>query len=164
MADPLNPAETVPQKSSKGKKPAWRTWLIFAAVLAGIYFGNTAVQTYLGKQALAQTGLELIDMNEALARARTENKLVLADMSAIWCPSCRKLDKQVLSNPAVKAAIARGYVFTRVEYESDEGRAFAKRYQVDGFPTLLVLDPQGELLRKLPLTFDPQHFISLLSS
>jgi len=139
------------------------SWLPYVLIPLVVYFGNVEVQSYLGRQALEETGLAHIPLNEALAKAGAENKLVLADMSAIWCPSCRKLDQQVLANDAVKQAIAKDYVFSRIEYESDEGEAFMVKYQVRGFPTLLILDAEGNKLTQLPLTFSPAAFIDMIS-
>ncbi len=131
---------------------------IFAVVVVALYFGNIAVQTHLGEKALAQTGLNALTLPEALEVAKSENKLVLADLSAIWCPSCRRLDREVLSDETVKAAINQRYAFARVEYDSDEGRAFMDTYNVRGFPTLLVLDAEGQLIKQLATSIDPEEF------
>jgi thiol:disulfide interchange protein len=34
-------------------------------------------------------------------------------MSAIWCPSCRKLDKQVFSDEQVKIQLNQDFVYAR---------------------------------------------------
>lgn len=144
------------------KKASWYSWIVFGLILAAAYFGNVELQTYLGRQALAEVKLDTQPLNQALAMAKTQDKLVLADMSAIWCGTCRKLDQEVFADDQVKTAIERDYVFSRIEYESPEGKAFAERYQVRGLPTVLVLDARGEIVQHLPLTFDPQSFINLI--
>ena len=111
---------------------------------------------------VAGTGFEAISLEQALAVAGANGKPVLVDMSAIWCASCRMLDKKVFGDPAVQQAIRSHYVFCRIEYESDQGEALMETYNVRGFPTLLILDAQGNLVRELPLTFDPEQFISLI--
>tara|TARA_R110000868_G_scaffold271248_1_gene530680 strand:- start:177 stop:494 length:318 start_codon:yes stop_codon:yes gene_type:complete len=82
--------------------------IILISVLG--YYGNKTVQTYLGQQAIDETGLEVLSLEQALEIAKSSNKLVLADMSAIWCPSCRKLDKQVFSDEQVKIQINQNFV------------------------------------------------------
>ena len=139
-----------------------RSFLIIAAVAAATYFINVEVQTRLGESALEETGLEMRSLEEAQALAAKENKLVLADMSAIWCPSCRKLDKEVFSDDGMKAAIGERFVFARIEYESDAGKDFMAEYAIRGFPTILALKPDGSLVSKLPLTFDPIAFAANL--
>ncbi len=130
-------------------------WLVYALVPLALYFGNVEVQTWRGEQALAATELHFASLEQALARARTSGKPVLADFSAIWCPACRRLHAEVFTDPAVKAAILAGYELSRIDYESPEAPAFMARYGVTGFPTLLVLDQDGQMLRKLPSGFDP---------
>lgn len=120
------------------------------------------MQRHLGEKAFAATGLEANSLSAAMATAKAENKLVLADLSAVWCPSCRTLDREVLSNETVKAAIDAKYVFTRIEYDSQDGQSFMETYNVRGFPTLLVIDANGKMLRKLATSANPQAFADQL--
>lgn len=135
-------------------------WLCGACVLVplALYFVNVEIQTRRGSAAMAATGLAFQPLAAALVQARTEGKPVLADFSAIWCPSCRRLHAEVFGDPAVKAAITAGYVLAGIDYESAEAPAFMARYGVTGFPSLLVLDGEGRLLRRLPVSFDPAAF------
>ena len=165
MTSPENSSEekqiTAPTRANPLRAFA-KSWLPFIVFGLALYFGNVELQSYLGRQALAETGLTHLSLEQAFAKAQREEKLVLADMSAIWCPTCRKLDQQVFSNDQVKQAINEKYVFARIEYESDAGKAFMKKYNVSGFPTLLILNANGEKLVHLPLTFDPESFLNLI--
>jgi thiol:disulfide interchange protein len=134
--------------------------IILLSVLG--YYGNKTVQSYLGQQAIEETGLDLRTLEQALKVAKSSNKMVLADMSAIWCPSCRKLDKQVFSNEQVKSKINQNFVYARIEYDSPAGERFMQDYQVTGFPTLLILNTEGEKLVQLPVNFEPEAFIAKL--
>ena len=134
--------------------------IILISVLG--YYGNQTVQSYLGQQAIDETGLELRSLEQALEVAKSANKLVLANMSAIWCPACRKLDKQVFSDEKVKTQINQHFVYARIEYDSPEGERFMQNYQVTGFPTLLVLNAKGEKLVQLPINYEPLPFLATL--
>lgn len=140
----------------------WRSLLWYAGFLAAVYFGNIQVQTWLGRQALAEVKLEQLSYQQALQQATAEGKPVLVDISALWCPSCRKLDKQVLAQPQVQQAIEQRAIFTRVELETPEGEKLQQQFQIKGVPTLLVLNSDGSLKQQLPLTFDPAIFINRL--
>ena len=137
---------------------------LFAALAFAVYQGNVLLQSTLGKQALEATGLVSHPLDEALAQAEAGDKEVLVEVSAIWCPTCRRLDKAVLSDPRVHDAIAEDYVFTRLEYESDEGEAFMEEHGVRGFPMLLVLRPDGSFARQIPVRFDPEAFVAALQA
>jgi thiol:disulfide interchange protein len=138
-------------------------WTALVLIGCVLYFGNTYVQSKLGRDTLAKTGLSIHTLEEALVEASNNDKLVLANMTAIWCPTCRKLDREVFSNEQVKVAIDKDFVFARIEYDAKEGEDFMHKYKIYGFPTLLILNGKGDKLHHLPLTFDPQKFASLLS-
>jgi thiol:disulfide interchange protein len=83
-------------------------------------------------------------------------------MSAIWCPACRKLDKQVFSDEHVKTLLNQYFVYARIEFDSPQGQSFMQSYQVTGFPTLLVLNTDGEKLVQLPINYEPLPFLATL--
>ncbi len=150
------------EMSEKTKKRRWLGYVLSALVLLGVYQGWVTYNTWQGKKVLAASALVRHSLPEALVLAAVEKKQVLADLSAIWCPSCRALDRDVFSNTEVIAAIDERFIFARIEYESKEGKAFMERYQVQGFPNLLILEANGDLVRKLPLKLDPHSFIDVL--
>jgi thiol:disulfide interchange protein len=149
------------------KKPVSRKIIsitILAVVLIAAYFVFIQYQTYLGRQALAATGLTSLPLDQALARAKAESKMVLVDVSAIWCPNCRALDKNVFADSRVKQVIDEKYVFARLEYESPEGTSFLKEHGAKGFPNLWLLDENGDVIKHLTITYDPAEFLEQISS
>lgn len=143
-------------------KSTLRSLVIIAVVALAAYFLNVEYQSHLGQKAIDATGLEVLAFQDALVESSKTGKPVLADLSAIWCPSCRRLDTEVLANEVVKSKIERDYIFARIEYESDEGTEFMEKYQVSGFPNLLLIDGQGNKLKNLPRTFSPEEFLAAL--
>jgi thiol:disulfide interchange protein len=152
-------------QNDRTRYPARKALDVFGIIILIIVLGhyaNKTVQSYLGQQAIDKTGLELRTLEQALEVANSTNKLVLADMSAIWCPACRKLDQQVFSDEQVKTQIKKDFVYARIEFESPQGERFMQNYQVTGFPTLLVLNAQGEKLVQLPINYEPSPFLATL--
>ena len=139
-------------------KSLLRRILTWVAIAAAVYFGNVRLQTWLGHRALAETGLQVHTLEEGMQVAAGSDRLVLVDVSAIWCSSCRTFDREVLADPAVRGLIEERFVFVRLEYESDEGKAFREEYGVKGFPRLLVLDADGGVVAHLPTVYDPAIF------
>ena len=127
-----------------------------------MYFANVEVQSYFGRQALAKAAIENHTLDEALKKARAENKLVLVDVAAIWCPTCRRLDNDVFADSKVRQKINERYVFSRLEYESPEGTEFLEKHAASGFPNLWILDGDGKTVKKLNVTFDPSEFTAQL--
>jgi thiol:disulfide interchange protein len=139
-----------------------RQALVWIGLAALVYFGNVQLQSWMGRRALEETGLEIHSYEEGLALAARQGKPVLAGLSAIWCSSCRTFDQDVLGDDQVRRAIEDDYVFVRVEYGDDEGKAFRERYGVSGFPVFLVLEPDGDLVRPIPTTYDADEFLRAL--
>ena len=140
-----------------------KKFLTFIIVLLAAWYLFFEVQSYLGRQAQEATGLKSTELTAALVRAKKENKFILAEMSAIWCSTCRKLDQKIFSDEKVKQVIDKNYIFTRMEYETKQGKAFMKKYAIRGFPTLLILDDKANKVLQLPLTFDAALFIDYLN-
>lgn len=135
---------------------------VFLALLVAAYFINVEVQSYLGRKAAEATGLPKHTLEQALTLAKQQGKPVLAEFSAVWCPACRRFDQDVLSSPKVKQHIEQHYIFTRVDYDTDEGQAFMARYHAKGTPTLLILNAAGEQTKRLRLEFEPAKFLNQL--
>lgn len=145
-------------------KPAKKfySWIFFGILAASFYFLNVEVQSHLGRRAIENTGLNSLSFEEATVRSLGEGKLILAEVFAVWCSSCRHLDNQVFANPEVKRTINKRFVFSRIEYESEEGERFIDKYNVTGFPTLFLIRPDGTIARRLQVTFSPEEFLAQL--
>lgn len=123
------------------------------------YIGINSLQNFNGKRAFANTGLEPLTLAQAMAKAQEQGKPILADFSAYWCGYCVKLDKEVLADSSVKKVIDSDYIYARIDSESEEANYFRKTYQAHGYPTLVILKPDGTLIKKLDLTFEPSAFL-----
>lgn len=85
------------------------------------------------------------DVAAAQAEARASDRYVLVDLYADWCGWCRKLEREVFSDPAF-VEFAEPFVKLRVNVEDGgEGEELQARYQATSLPTLLVLSPRMAL-------------------
>lgn len=135
------------------------SFLVFAAVAVSAYFINVEVQSYLGRETLKRTGLVSLPLDKAKIKAKSENKHILVDVSAIWCATCRRLDSEIFADEDVKRVINERFVFSRLEYESDEGQNFLEKHKTAGFPNLWLLDGDGRVVKRLSVTFDKGEFL-----
>lgn len=134
------------------------TLFALLALIAVGFVGHRYIQTGKGEKALGALSFTNHTLQQGLNVAKNENKLVLADYSAIWCPTCRKLDEAVFADAQVSNAINDNFVYVRLEYDSDAGIAFAKKHDIQGFPRILVLDVNGEKVVEMPLVFNPNEY------
>src|ERR1700744_2040967 len=104
-------------------------------------------------QVHAEDAKWLTDMPKALSQAKSENKLVLADFTGSdWCHWCKKLDADTLSQPEFTDYAKKNLVLVQLDYpmnkpQSDDLKAankeLAKKYKIQGYPTLILLKPDG---------------------
>lgn len=99
------------------------------------------------------------DLNSALNTAQNSNKLVLVDVYAPWCGWCKEMDKNTFQNPQVQQKLSN-YVLVRVN--GDENPDLTRKYQVYSYPTILILDSTGNLIKTITGYQDPVDFINMI--
>lgn len=82
-------------------------------------------------------------LDEALAKAKSENKLVFVDVGAYWCPPCHELDEKVFTQPAFAEWLGTRMIAVHIDAEKGEGPELVDRYRVQAYPTMLVLESSG---------------------
>jgi len=101
----------------------------------------------------------LTDLPKALAKAKAEKKLVLLEFTGSdWCPPCKELKKTVLSSPAFEAYAQTNLVLVELDYPHDKQQTeelkkanadLAKKYEIEGFPTVIVLNADAKEVHKM---------------
>ena len=81
---------------------------------------------------------------DAFERAHAEGKPVLLSISASWCHGCAVMDTVSYGDRRVAALIADDLVPVRVD--ADRRPDINDRYNLDGWPTTVLLTPSGEML------------------
>ncbi|MBM3106497.1 protein-disulfide reductase DsbD [Pseudomonas sp. V1] len=83
-------------------------------------------------------------LDSALAQAKAAAKPVVLDWYADWCISCKVIEHEVLTAPAVQRQLEK---YTLVRFDVTESnadqRALLDRYQLFGPPALLFFDANG---------------------
>jgi len=99
-------------------------------------------------QLAAQAPKEIVwqEYDPGLALASRERKPALIDFWREACGWCRKLDAEVFTNPDI-IALSRQFVCIRVN--GTKRQDLAARYQVPGFPTVVLLDSQGREVHRI---------------
>jgi thiol-disulfide isomerase/thioredoxin len=87
------------------------------------------------------------DVDSAEAEARSDKKLVMIDFYADTCGWCHKMDTDVYPNRSVIKAASR-FVPVRINAEQD-GVAVAQKYNITGFPTIVILDSSGQEVHRI---------------
>ncbi len=80
---------------------------------------------------------------EGLKRAKAEKKLVFADFWRDNCVYCVRMEQQTFPDPAVARLLAEQVI---VKAKNVDHAAEIERYEVSGYPTLALLDPEGNVV------------------
>ena len=100
----------------------------------------------------------LTDFEAAKKQAAEKNLPILVDFSGSdWCGWCIRLEEEVLSQDAFKEYAKDNLVLFLADFPrntpqpeevSEQNKGLAEKYEVRGFPTVLLLDAKGEVLAK----------------
>lgn len=115
------------------------------------------------------------NLEQAMAEAKKENKAVLVNFTGSdWCKWCMKLNAEVFSQPEFKEYAEKKLVLVKLDFpnsipQSDETKLYnnnlARRYGIQGFPTILILNSTGELVAKTGYQYGgAQNYIKHIQS
>ena len=141
----------------------------FALILLATGCGNTNTTSVAtgeggtpGGKQYAEDEQWLTNLPDALAKANTDNKLVLLDFTGSdWCLPCKMLHDKVLTQKKFLDHASENLVLVMLDFPSSKpqadqlkeaNRKLAKKFNIEGYPTLVLLDSEGnELAREVGL-------------
>ena len=90
------------------------------------------------------------ELDQALAKARSDNKPAIVDFYASWCTDCVRMERTTFVDPRVVQAMARfALIQVDVTENNADARAVKQRVGVLGPPAMLFFNPQGQEHRDL---------------
>ncbi len=101
----------------------------------------------------------LTDYQEAQKQAKSSNKLLLLDFTGSdWCGFCIRLHREVFSQPEFQEYAKNNLVLMEVDFPRGkeqtqslrmQNQNLAHQYNIEGFPTIIVLNGEGKQLGAL---------------
>ncbi len=100
--------------------------------------------------------IEQID--QAVAKAKTEGKFVVCQVGGNWCPWCLKFADFIANDTAISKVIDENFEYIHVNYnprksqgpeQVEQGKTLMKRLDNAGrfgFPVFVILDEEGKIL------------------
>ena len=100
--------------------------------------------------------IEQID--QAVAKAKTEGKFVVCQVGGNWCPWCLKFADFITNDTAISKVIDENFEYIHVNYnprksqgpeQVEQGKALMKRLDNAGrfgFPVFVILDEEGKII------------------
>lgn len=100
--------------------------------------------------------------NDILALAKSENKIIMADFFTDWCVWCVELDKKVYHNSEAAAYMNEHQINWKTDAEKGEGIELAKKFNVNGYPSIIFIDANGNEIDRIVGYFPPKTFLKLV--
>ncbi len=130
-------------------------------ILAGI-IGFLGVFIYFSlqnvKPQVIENSPDWVSLEAAQQQAIESDKLILVDVYEVGCKYCRAMEREVYPDTTVRVVIDQGYIPVKLNGNSEElisfngeemeARQFAQSKGAFAFPTVLVLTPQGDVVKK----------------
>jgi thiol:disulfide interchange protein DsbD len=84
-----------------------------------------------------------------LERAKVEGQPVILDFYADWCPPCQEMERKTYVDPRVIEA-SKDFIMVKVDLtrQTPQGQRLMEEFDIQGIPTLVILNRQGEEIKK----------------
>ena len=87
--------------------------------------------------------------DQALKEAVKKKKIVFVDAYTSWCGPCKMMNNSTFKDKAAGEYFNANLISMKIDMEKEEGPAFAMKYGVRAYPTLLFINPKGEVVHKV---------------
>jgi len=87
---------------------------------------------------------------EALLKAKEEDKIIFVDAFTTWCGPCRNMAANTFPDPEVGTLFNQYFISLKIDMEKEMGHEFGKKFFVSAYPTLFFIDyDETELLKSV---------------
>lgn len=99
----------------------------------------------MGLSAYSQEGVhfESLTLEQALVKAKAENKFVFVDCYTSWCGPCKYMANTVFTQKEAGDFFNPRFISVKFDMEKEEGKELGEKYPVRAYPTFLILRPDG---------------------
>lgn len=96
---------------------------------------------------------------DGFALARAEGQKVLVYWGAKWCPPCNQLKSEVFSHPEFPRLLS-DTIALYLDGDGDDAQRWADELVISGYPTILLLQPDGREVMRLDGAMSFEEFRS----
>ena len=92
----------------------------------------------------ADKGIQFVEPNwaKAIELAKKQKKLIFVDAYTTWCGPCRMLKQNTFPDKTAGDFFNKHFINIALDMEKGDGLAFAEKYQIRAYPTLLIMDAE----------------------
>ena len=100
------------------------------------------------------------ELDDILAIAQRENKSVFVDAYAPWCIPCKKMDI-IFRDKEVGKIFNDNFINLKLDMDLPSSQSAKLKYEIIFLPTLMVLDPQGQVRYKVDKVMSKEELITI---
>ena len=90
-----------------------------------------------------------IDLSQAKAQAIKTGKYIFIDCYTDWCGPCKRMAATSFKDARVAEVFNKQFINIKIEMEKDkDGPDTALMYKIKAYPTLLIIDGKGNLVKQ----------------
>jgi thioredoxin 1 len=122
-----------------------------------------AYRVISGESGDSKDGIKFYEgsWDSALAKAKAEQKPIFLDIYASWCGPCKMLKKKSFSDKEVGTFFNASFVNVSFDGEIGDGGMLANKFHISGYPTLIILDKNGNLVSTHVGFLPPDELLTL---
>lgn len=100
-------------------------------------------------------------VDQAFAEAKETDTPIVLYWGAVWCPPCAQLKATIFKR---RDFIEKTELFISVYLDGDTDRAqvYGETFKVRGYPTLIIFNPSGEEVTRIPGGMNLQRYVEVL--
>ena len=102
------------------------------------------------------------DVDTAFADARVQRLPVFLYWGAVWCPPCNQV-KATIFNRQDFIERARFFIPVYLDGDSRSAQKLGARFNVSGYPTMILFTPDGREITRLPGEVDADQYMRVLA-
>lgn len=99
-------------------------------------------------------------LDDVLAQAKAEGKMVFVDCYSTHCPPCKKMLVQEFPKQEMGDYLNNGFVCAKYNLDNEPYKELAKRWDIHMYPTFVFLNNDGELLYRMVGFREADKFIA----
>ncbi|MCO6497317.1 MAG: thioredoxin family protein [Chitinophagaceae bacterium] len=107
------------------------------------------------------TGIKFqnISLQKALLEAKQQHKMVFLNAYAVWCIPCKQLKATTFQASPVANLVNQKCISLDVDVEKGEGITIAKKYKITAHPLVLIINPDGKVVKRVLGYMDANDFL-----
>ena len=99
------------------------------------------------------------DLDGALDSAKSSGDPIMVDFYTDWCHWCKKMDSDTYCDSRVNE-LARDFICVQIDAENKPD--LARKYSVRGYPTVIFLDSEGQVMQSVSGYRGPDDFARIM--